>query len=147
MLIPHILGPVHIKKKKKSASEVRESFILHIEDERLLNEARKERQAKYKDLGITIQPYIIVSGSLEKITARYVILDDIIYEVASISDAVDACFKIIWALYLEYPNECLHVWQFLQRAIYNIPSKAVDKREKIPNSVLGLLSDCGVSTN
>lgn len=82
MLIPHILGSVHVRRKKISVSEGRDSFILHIEEETQLNEARKQRREKYKDLGITIQPYVIVTGPLEKITTRYVVLDDIVYEVS-----------------------------------------------------------------
>lgn len=145
LLIPHILGPQHIKKKKCSASEVSESFILHIAEEKQLNEERQKRHEKYKNLGITVQPYIVVAGPLAKITSRYVIVDDITYELPCINQAVETCFKIFWALYLEYPSECRAVWQFLQRAIFSIPSKAVDKSEKIPPSVLSLLSDCRIS--
>ncbi|KAI5647062.1 hypothetical protein NE865_01317 [Phthorimaea operculella] len=59
LLIPHLIGPVHIKRKRHSAAEVRQSFILHIEEERQLLEEIKKRQDKYKGLGITIQPHYI----------------------------------------------------------------------------------------
>lgn len=145
LLIPHLIGATHIKKKKCSTAEVRDSFILQIDDATQLKEARKKVRDKHKDLHMTVQPYIIVAGSFENITNRYIIVNDITYELPTITRAVDTCFKIIWALYLEYPSACLPVWQFLQRAIYKIPVKAIDPREKIPASVFGLLSDCGLN--
>jgi hypothetical protein len=143
LIIPFLLGPVHIKKKKFSAAEVCQSFIQRIDDESQLIEERQNRRDRYRDIGITVQPYVIIAGPPDNITARYVIFDDILYEQSTISAAVDTCFKIIWALYLEYPCECLPVWLFLQRAIYNIPVKVGEK--KIPVSVFGLLSDCGIN--
>lgn len=143
LLIPHLLGPVYIKKKKRSAVELRQNFILHIEEERQLQEQQQKRQEKYLDLGLTIQPYIIVAGPLKKITSRYVVVDNIVYEMPNIIKTVDTCFKIIWALNLEYPIECLPIWQFLQRVIYTFSEKAVPK-DKVSTSVLGLISDCGI---
>lgn len=109
LTIPHLLGPVQIKKKKCSVSEVRESFITRIENETLINEECHKRHETYKSLGITVQPYVIIAGPLEKITGRYVIVDNSIYELPNICRAVDTCFKIIWALNLKYPGECLPV--------------------------------------
>lgn len=146
MLIPYILGPQHIKRRKCSASEVSECFIQHIQEVQHLSEERQKRHEKYKNLGITVQPYIVIAGPLSKITTKYVILDDIIYELPCINQAVETCFKLYWVLYLEYPPGCRAVWQFLQRAIFLIPSKAVDKKEKVPPSVFSLLSDCEIST-
>lgn len=71
------------------------------------------------------------------------VVDNIVYEMTSIVKAVDTCFKIIWALNLEYPSECLPVWQFLQRVIYTFSEKAVPK-DKVAASVLSLISDCGI---
>lgn len=144
LMIPHLLGPLQIRKTKYSTAEVRESFIKHIDEERLLNEERQNRHDKNKSRGITVQPYVVVAGPLENITARYIVLDDIVYDLPTVGCAVDTCFKIIWALYLEYPSECLRVWQFLQRAVYNIDSEAVNLKETISASVLSLLSDCNI---
>lgn len=142
LMIPHLLGPVQIRKKKYSTAEVRESFIKHIDEERLLNEERQKRHDTNKSRGITVQPYVVVAGPLQNITARYLIVDDIVYDLPTIGCAVDTCFKIIWALYLEYPCECLPVWQFLQRSVYTIDTEAVNLKENISASVLSLLSDC-----
>lgn len=144
LMIPHLLGPVQIRKTKYSTAEVRESFIKHIDEERLLNEERQKRHEQNKSRGITVQPYVVVAGPLPNITARYIIVDDIVYDLPTIGCAVDTCFKIIWALYLEYPSECLRVWQFLQRAVYNLDTKVVNLKENISTSVLSLLSDCNV---
>lgn len=72
------------------------------------------------------------------------IADNIVYEMPNIIKAVDTCFKIIWALNLEYPIECLPVWQFLQRVIYTFSDKAVPK-DKVSASVLGLVTDCSIN--
>lgn len=120
-----MIGPVYLKKKRRSAVEVRQSFILHIEEERQLLEERLKRKDRYKTLGITVQPYIVVAGPLQNITARYVVVDDIIYELPNICKTIDTCFKITWALNLEYPSECLPVWQFLEKAFYKFPVNTV----------------------
>lgn len=122
---------------------MRQNFIVHIEEECQLQEEQQKRQDKYLALGLTIQPYIVIAGPLKKISARYVVVDNIVYELQSIIQAVDTCFKIIWALNVEYPSECLPVWQFLQRAIYTFSPKVAPK-DKVSPSVLGLLSDCGI---
>lgn len=145
LTIPHLLGPVQNRKKKFSVAEVRESFITRIENVTLINEECRKRHDTYKTLSSTVQPYVIVVGALEKITGRYVIVDDLIYELPNICSAVDTCFKIIWALNLKYADECLPVWQFLQRAVYDIP-KATDLKEKLPASVHALLNDCDIKS-
>lgn len=123
---------------------MRQNFVLHIDNELQLQEEKQKRQDNYVALGLTIQPYIVVAGPLQKITARYVVVNNIVYELQSIIDAVDSCFKIIWALNLEYPVECLPVWQFLQRAIYKFSETATPK-DKVSSSVLGLLNDCDIA--
>lgn len=144
LLIPHIIGPVHLKKKRISAAEVRQSFILHVEEQRQVLEERLKRHDRYKSLGLTIQPYMIVAGPLKNIIARYVVVDDILYELPNICKTVDTCFKIIWALNLEYPSECLPIWQFLERAIYKFSANVISKN-RVSSSVLSLLSDCSMS--
>lgn len=134
-----------MKRKRISAAEVRQSFILHVEEEKQVLEERLKRQERYKTLGLTIQPYIVVAGPLSKIIARYIVLDDIIYELPNICKTVDTCFKIIWALNLEFPSECLPVWQFLERFIYKVPADYISKN-RLSSSVLSLLTDCGIST-
>lgn len=143
LTIPHLLGPVQVRKKKCAVAEVQRNFITRIESESLIDEERRTRHDTYKTLGITVQPYVVVVGSLKNIIGRYVIIDDLIYELPNICSAVDTCFKIIWALNLKYAGECLPIWQFLQKALYDIP-KAEDFKEKMSGSVVALLSDCDI---
>ncbi|XP_073944576.1 uncharacterized protein [Choristoneura fumiferana] len=146
LLLPHMVGPVHLKRKRISAAEVRQSFISHIEEPTKILEERQKRQARYQTMGLTVQPYMIVAGPLKKIIAHHIVVDDIIYDLPTISKTVDTCFKIIWALNLEYPSECLPVWQFLERAIYKFPANTISKT-KLSGSVQSLLNDCGLLPN
>lgn len=40
------------------------------------------------------------------------------YILNSIVGAIDCCFKVIHALNLEYPLECLQVWTFIQKVFF-----------------------------
>ncbi|KAI8440706.1 hypothetical protein MSG28_009054, partial [Choristoneura fumiferana] len=55
------LAPVHLKRKRISAAEVRQSFISHIEEPTKILEERQKRQARYQTMGLTVQPYMIVA--------------------------------------------------------------------------------------
>ncbi|KAI8435304.1 hypothetical protein MSG28_003635 [Choristoneura fumiferana] len=46
LLLPHMVGPVHLKRKRISAAEVRQSFISHIEEPTKILEERQKRQAR-----------------------------------------------------------------------------------------------------
>ncbi|KAI8430594.1 hypothetical protein MSG28_000811 [Choristoneura fumiferana] len=47
LLLPHMVGPVHLKRKRISAAEVRQSFISHIEEPTKILEERQKRQARH----------------------------------------------------------------------------------------------------
>jgi len=43
------------------------------------------------------------------------------FEVNTALKAIDVCFKIFHALHTQYPPECAQIWQFIQRAAYEMP--------------------------
>lgn len=51
------------------------------------------------------------------------IQDDVQYtlESTSLVEAVDCLFKTYLVLGIEFAPECVHIWEFLQQRIYNIP--------------------------
>lgn len=59
------------------------------------------------------------------------------YSFSNPLDGIDCCFKAYWALNCRYPAKSAHVWQLLQKVIYNIASSA----DKIPPSVQTLFND------
>lgn len=54
------------------------------------------------------------------ITAAYVCINDCLWKVGSVLQAVDVCFKSFFALDAEYQAEAYHLWLFIQRALYDI---------------------------
>jgi hypothetical protein len=63
---------------------------------------------------------IITVGSIINLTAFYVIVNNVKYESTSLSNAVNLCFQIFFALDAKYPVDSEMVWYFLQHYIYDI---------------------------
>lgn len=68
----------------------------------------------------TLQPLIIVVGSLVKVEGFYVIVDDQKYKTESCLEALDLCFKVFFTLDCQYPKPSFRIWQFIQNAGYQI---------------------------
>lgn len=87
----------------------------------------------------TVQPFIIIVGpTLRDIENYYVVVDDILYKLNNILQAVDICFKIFMVLDAQYPTECEQIWLFLQQYIYKqqtindkVIKSVIEFREKI----------------
>jgi len=81
----------------------------------------KRRNEYYASISTTVQPYIIVLGNVENsITAAYVCINNDLWKVGSVLQAVDVCFKSFFALDAEYQVEAYHLRLFIQRALYDI---------------------------
>jgi len=140
--------PVTTKRKKgipawrPSKIESRDGFITHITSNSELIETITRRKQKYSQLGITLQPLIIIVGpSINEISKYFVLVNDTYYVLNSILTAVDTCFKIFHALNLLYPVESLPVWSFIQKGFYKIKT-AYDSEYVSVNS---LLSDLDIN--
>lgn len=80
--------------------------------------------------GLNFQPTLVFIGpTLSNITAGYVQIDTVRYELRTTLKALDTCFKAFHALDTAYQEECQAVWLFIQKCFYNL-----DLREdrKIP---------------
>ncbi|KAL4719140.1 hypothetical protein ACJJTC_006172 [Scirpophaga incertulas] len=142
--LPFLMSSAIIKKDKAkkqwrpSKYEVLQSFICHLKSALEIEDTIQRRKAKLHELGMTLQPFIVVVGpTLKTISARYIVLNNLRYEMPSMIKSVDACFKLIFALNAEYPAESKHVWQFIQRVLY----KMTTKFDKIFTTVRTLASD------
>lgn len=118
MVIPFLMSTNTIIRPKKgkrqqwrpSKQEVLDAFITHVKSAAEVEETITRRRDKLQELDLHLQPFIMVVGSsLKETSARYVVLNNMRYEVTSILDAVDACFKIIFVLNAQYPSESRHV--------------------------------------
>lgn len=127
---------------KPSKAEVREGFIKHVKSSAEISQVIELRLATLRKKGSPSQPYIIIVGeSLEKINTFLIVANrSIIYETQSIMHAVDSCYKIVWALNLEYGIDTYPVWFFIQKALYKMTS-AFDKGSTATES---LLTDCNI---
>lgn len=148
MTLPFLMTTSIIKQDKAnkkqwrpSKCEVLQSFICHLKSAAEIEETIKRRKAKLQELGLTLQPFIIVVGAtVKEISARYIVLNNLRYELPSILKSVDACFKLIFALNAEYSAECKHVWQFIQKVLFKMSTKY----DKIFTTVRALATDLGI---
>lgn len=89
-----------------------------------IEETIQRRKKKFQELGLTLQPFIVVVGPTTKdIAVRYNVLNHLRYELPTIKKSVDACFKIIFALNAEYSADCQHIWQCLQKNVFKMNTK------------------------
>lgn len=127
-ILPFLFSPASSKRKKgKNSSwkpskiEMKDVFITHLKSYSELQETVTRRKNKYAQLGCTLQPFIIIVGpSINEIAQFYVYVDNTYYVLNSIVGAIDCCFKVIHALNLEYPIECLQVWTFIQKVFLRL---------------------------
>lgn len=96
----------------------------------------EQRQAAHK-IKSTVQPFIIVVGSVTKSQSFFVILDELTFKCRSMIAALDLHFKLHTVFQLLYAKDCETVLQFIQTFFYNI-SYANDRYDAI---VTALISD------
>ncbi|EZA51528.1 hypothetical protein X777_09743, partial [Ooceraea biroi] len=70
----------------------------------------EKRKEAMKNLGITLQPFIIAVGlTLSEISSLYVCIDKVLYKVPSALKALEICFKSFHVLNAIYPPESKHL--------------------------------------
>lgn len=100
---------------------------------------REEARKTAEMLKITLQPYIVILGPSDEVNEAYVQVDDILYKVANILEAIDVCFKIFHVFEITYPLMSEHIWLLIQKGIYNCNTKwdsIIPSTEYILNKVL-----------
>ncbi|KAK3907526.1 Glycerol-3-phosphate acyltransferase 4 [Frankliniella fusca] len=123
-------APKNSKCWRPSRAEVQASFFLHINEPAQLQEslnARKEILFKYK---LTLQPLVVAIGGLSDIKQVLIVVDNHKWEVDSVLQGVDVCFKVFFALNSCYPSEARHLWLLIQRAVYDLELAADFDGEK-----------------
>lgn len=147
LVLPFLFSAVPTKRKrgkstwKPSKTEMKDGFITHIKSHSELQETITRRKDKFFQLGLTLQPLVIIVGpNINEITQYFVYVNGTYYLLNSILSSVDCCFKAIHALNLEYPLESIPIWSFVQKGFYQI-NTAWDTEFVSVNS---LLSDIGM---
>lgn len=97
------------------------TIYLQIHDDMTIirEEARKTAQM----LQLTLQPYVVVLGPPYEVNEAYVQVDDILYKVGNILEAIDVCFKTFHVFKISYPLMSEHIWLLIQKGIYNFNTK------------------------
>lgn len=83
---------------------------------------------RYKEIGTTLQPLIIVVGiNLSSVASFYVCYDNLFYKLPTFLKAIDICFKLFHVMNFKYPVPSKQIWTFVQNYIYNIYLKEDEK--------------------
>jgi hypothetical protein len=70
-----------------------------------MQEAIARRRDRLFNMGVVMQPMVVIVGELNDIKAAYVVVDDTIWKVQSALKTVDICFKAYHVLHAAYPAE------------------------------------------
>ena len=93
----------------------------------------------------TLQPFMLVVGSLIKTKEAYAFFDEQKYRVASCLDASELTFKAFLALDCQCPKPSVRLWQFIKYAVYDI-QVAGDTLTKSVKELLGSIRQASIDT-
>ncbi|CAG5085114.1 Protein of unknown function [Cotesia congregata] len=134
-----------IKQKKESKSfkpsgkEMQNAFMLHVKTIANIDANVSKRIEKLSQHNYTLQPYAVIVGpTIYDVSQSFVyVFKDYKYSVSSPFDAFISVFKCITALHAVYLPEIMQVWQFIHRALWDLPFNP--KKEQSYNNVETLL--------
>ncbi|KAB0805306.1 hypothetical protein PPYR_02276, partial [Photinus pyralis] len=126
------------KQWKPTLEEIRSSILIRIETSQDIEGVIASTTERNEKNASATQPYLIVEIRDIEVKRVYVVINEIIYKVPTLSKGIDLCFKVYMVLVLKFPPENEHVWLFLQRAVYKIESQS----DHIIPSILDLVNKC-----
>ncbi|KAJ8678368.1 hypothetical protein QAD02_014155 [Eretmocerus hayati] len=127
LLLPLVEETKNVKAKwRPTKNEVKDGFILHLQTLDDFKQKQEKKMETYRSHGCkSIQPYVVLVGSLHKPDSCWIQINNYQYVVKDPLDAVESCFKLFFALNADYPPECKHVWTFIQEHIFKMKSQDV----------------------
>ncbi|CAG9818943.1 unnamed protein product [Phaedon cochleariae] len=117
-----LFSPTTLREKKSyrpSKLEVQTSFILYVPNAADIAIQIESRKNHSREKNFTLQPFMLVSG-LDGAFSYFCIINDILYETESAVKTLDITYKVIFALDLKYQIQCKHVWQCIEKVIYDM---------------------------
>ncbi|KAE8739898.1 hypothetical protein FOCC_FOCC014598 [Frankliniella occidentalis] len=112
------------KRVKVSAGKCRNSYLLTVKTANDITRALEERRSELIDENGGGQPLIVlVCSSPDNVRSAHVSVASLRYDLDSVLEALDVCFKLYQSLHCKYPPESKHIWTVLQRGIYKINLK------------------------
>ena len=107
------------KRWKPSKIDVLEGFVTKVATDSDVKIAVQNHRSKLETLKRTLQPFVISVGeSFVNPRAVYVSVNNILFKLNSVSEAVDATFKLIHAVHAEYPEECRDIYLIIQKGFF-----------------------------
>ena len=76
---------------------------------------------------VPLQPYVVICGSLDEVTASYAVIGIKKYSVSSPIEALDVCFKSVKVLDTKFNVVSSSIWQFMRYYIYGFEERSVEK--------------------
>ena len=128
-LLAHLFPPRRMSKVKKVATKAsislsKESMIRIVQNHGDVTLTVEKVRDAAMQLKQTIQPYIIVVGSIQDMQQIFVCIDDHFHKVEKFIDAIDLCFKSFFVFNLCYPESSRHLWVLIQNGVYKICNKS-----------------------
>ncbi|KAJ8674205.1 hypothetical protein QAD02_014671 [Eretmocerus hayati] len=126
MALAHLVPPKFSKKftrkegYKPSVRSAKGTMVQNVSISGDLSRVRAEVVEQAAKRREKIQPYIIIVGELEAISDIYVNVDNVLYQVSSVLEAIDICFKVFFVFHLQFPYDSQHLWLMIQRGVYGI---------------------------
>ncbi|KAJ8684751.1 hypothetical protein QAD02_020544 [Eretmocerus hayati] len=126
MALSHMASPRLTKKFsaksawKASTESAKATMIVNPQKAGEVSAVRREVREQAAKRQESVQPYIIIVGKLKDITDIFVNVDDTMYQVDSVLDAIDICFQAFFVFQLKYPYDSQHLWLMIQRGLYRI---------------------------
>ncbi|XP_064635514.1 uncharacterized protein LOC135492800 isoform X1 [Lineus longissimus] len=116
-LLPIMLPPRPTKGHRPSVTEAMSSFIQ-------FKQVTTNIPSFLQDLPSgAVQPFVLALGDRTSPTQAFLIIEKNALEYPTLLKAVDACFKAFYVLDIEYPANCIIVWQFIQELVFDVRSK------------------------
>ena len=75
---------------------------------------------KMMKMKLTVQPYVLVLERNDEQNDYYIIFNGITYKFHRLIPAIESCFKLFFVLNIEYPPECVQIWQIVEKYVFNI---------------------------
>ncbi|XP_044011925.1 uncharacterized protein LOC122854951 isoform X2 [Aphidius gifuensis] len=129
-LLPYIIQAPSLRLKKGeknnklSIVERRAFFMIHVETAADIQPAINRQRNILSNHNLTFQPIPVLVGPINDIQSVYVYVNETvnssIYVVNSVLHAIDLTFKLFFSLQCKFPEKADHLWNFIQKGLYEI---------------------------
>lgn len=113
------------KKIRKSftIADSQNSFVLIAEN----NDELQQKITLVKSKSMDI-PCILIIGKMEEFSELYVYFHKVRYPFTNFVRAVDICFKIMLNFNIQYPQEAVYFWTFIEHFFYKLSHSKINSK-------------------